>query len=169
MNAANLIGRLMYDQRIQRGLTQEEVAEVLGIKQSTYANYESGNRLIPAKYVAKLSSRLNFNVSEIAELHPKLDSEHYLAQFADYDEEPIIIQGKGVVVAVPINPHLQQNPIISYLASEGYNLIINDPPEDYLSIRTEDYEMSLSQKELETLKKNVTNYIEFELYKKRNQ
>lgn len=169
MSVAKLIGRLAYDQRIQRGLTQEAVAEALGIKQSTYANYESGNRLMPAKYVAKLSSRLNFNVSEIAELHPKLDSEHYLAQFEDYDEDPIVLQSKGIVVATPVELHLQQNPIISYLASEGYNLIINEPPEDYLSIRTEQYDMSITQKELEELKKNVTNYIEFELYKKRNQ
>ena len=50
----------MYYQRLKdlredRDMTQKEVAAVLGIDQRVYSNYETGNREIPARFVAALA------------------------------------------------------------------------------------------------------------------
>ncbi|MBI9011247.1 MAG: helix-turn-helix transcriptional regulator [Clostridiales bacterium] len=166
MEIEKQIGQYLHEQRTMRHHTQAMVAKALGINQSTYANYESGSRLFPAKYVSRLSTRLNFDIDRIVELHPKIDPNFFLV---DYDEEPIVIQGKGIAVAVPIDSQLRVNPVISYMATEGYNISIQESVDEYVVIKTDSYEMSLSQKELQKLNKNVTDFIEFELYKKRNQ
>lgn len=40
--------------REDRDLTQSEVAQIIGCKQNTYAQYESGKRQIPTEVVKKL-------------------------------------------------------------------------------------------------------------------
>ncbi len=43
------------DLRIDHDLVQKQVADVLGIDQRIYSNYETGKRDIPTRFVIKLS------------------------------------------------------------------------------------------------------------------
>ncbi len=167
MEIAKQIGKIIQNQRTKKHYTQEHVAEALGLKQSTYANYESGNRLLPAKYVSELSQKLRFDVSEINQLHPKI-SVNYIPMYTD-DDHVIVIQSDSVATATPVNPAISINPIVPYMASQGYDFSISEPEADYLYVKTTDYELGLSRDEINELNKNVKDYIEFELYKKRNR
>ena len=48
--------------RIQNGLSQEKVAHVIGDKQSTYWNYESGNSIIPISKLYLLAKFYNISI-----------------------------------------------------------------------------------------------------------
>lgn len=51
--------------RIKAGLTQEQTAEILDIATSTYNQYETGKRNIPAEAVDKLKKVLSIEDGEI--------------------------------------------------------------------------------------------------------
>lgn len=52
--------------RVQKGLTQSEIASIIGISQSSYAMIESGQRLNPRREVQKnLSKFFERTVDEI--------------------------------------------------------------------------------------------------------
>ena len=48
--------------RGDKDLKQKEVAEVLGIKQQQYSEYEIGKRLIPINYLYKLAEYYNTSI-----------------------------------------------------------------------------------------------------------
>ncbi len=48
--------------REDKDLKQKEVAEVLGIKQQQYSEYEIGKRLIPINYLYKLAEYYNTSI-----------------------------------------------------------------------------------------------------------
>lgn len=50
------------EMRIQNGLSQEKVAHVIGDKQSTYWNYESGNSIIPISKLYLLAKFYNISI-----------------------------------------------------------------------------------------------------------
>ena len=43
------------DLRDDNDLTQQQIAEVLGIDQRVYSNYETGKRAIPTKFIVRLA------------------------------------------------------------------------------------------------------------------
>ncbi len=47
--------RRLKDLRVDNDLVQKQVADVLGIDQRVYSNYETGKREIPTRYVIKLA------------------------------------------------------------------------------------------------------------------
>lgn len=47
--------RRLKDLRIDNDLVQKEVADLLGIDQRVYSNYETGKREIPTRFVIKLA------------------------------------------------------------------------------------------------------------------
>ena len=47
--------RRLKDLRIDNDLVQKQVADLLGIDQRVYSNYETGTREIPARFVIKLA------------------------------------------------------------------------------------------------------------------
>ena len=51
--------------RKQRGYTQAELANKLGISRSTYANYESGNRSPDFETLERISDILNCTLDEL--------------------------------------------------------------------------------------------------------
>lgn len=50
------------EMRIQNGLSQEKVAHIIGDKQSTYWNYESGNSIIPISKLYLLAKFYNISI-----------------------------------------------------------------------------------------------------------
>lgn len=48
--------------RIQKGFSQEKVARIIGDKQSTYWNYESGNSIIPISKLYLLAKFYNISI-----------------------------------------------------------------------------------------------------------
>lgn len=54
--------------RVDRGLTQREVAEVLHVKQNTYSQYEIGVLNYPLEVVIRLAEYYNVSVDYLAGL-----------------------------------------------------------------------------------------------------
>lgn len=59
------LGARIVSARKSRDLTQQEMAERLGIAQQTYAQYESGIRRIPASMLPKLAQDLGLSLDEL--------------------------------------------------------------------------------------------------------
>ncbi len=63
--------------REDRDLLQKDVAQVLGIKQQQYSEYEIGKRVIPIEYLSKLADFYNVSIdyilskTDISEPYPK--------------------------------------------------------------------------------------------------
>ena len=51
--------------RIKRGYTQEQIAELLNIKQNTYSNKENGKRTFTIEEIRKLKRILNTTYDEL--------------------------------------------------------------------------------------------------------
>ncbi|WP_256595064.1 helix-turn-helix domain-containing protein [Pseudomonas sp. S5D5] len=56
------IGARLRQQRAQAGLTQDQIAEHLGVSKRTQGNYESGASDAPASYLSMAASLLGFDV-----------------------------------------------------------------------------------------------------------
>ncbi|YAV88725.1 helix-turn-helix domain-containing protein [Pseudomonas sp. CF10PS3] len=56
------IGARLRQQRAQAGLTQDQLAEHLGVSKRTQGNYESGASDAPASYLSMAASMLGFDV-----------------------------------------------------------------------------------------------------------
>lgn len=54
--------------RIDRGLTQEDVAKLLNVKQNTYCQYETGVLNYPLDLVVKLAEHYNVSVDYLVGL-----------------------------------------------------------------------------------------------------
>lgn len=57
------------DLRIQAGKTVEEIAEVLNVANSTYYNYETGQRRLPIEFVLELSKYYDCSAEEVILAH----------------------------------------------------------------------------------------------------
>ena len=53
------------EHRIKRGYTQEQIAELLNIKQNTYRNKENGKRAFTIEEIKKLKRILNTTYDEL--------------------------------------------------------------------------------------------------------
>ena len=64
----------MKDLRKKKGLTQTELASLLGIKQSTVAMWENGKSLPGTNTLIRLADILAVDVRTLAESFPKLNN-----------------------------------------------------------------------------------------------
>ena len=62
MTLSEEIGARLRQQRAQAGLTQDQLAEHLGVSKRTQGNYESGASDPPASYLSIAASALGFDV-----------------------------------------------------------------------------------------------------------
>jgi transcriptional regulator with XRE-family HTH domain len=74
------IGSRLREERKKSGLTQDQVAEVLGISKRTQANYEAGSSDAPAWYLSKVMREPGFDV------HYILSGQHTTATEASLSE-----------------------------------------------------------------------------------
>ena len=65
MTLSEEIGARLRQLRAQAGLTQDQLAEKLGISKRTQGNYESGASDPPASYLSLAASELGFDVAFI--------------------------------------------------------------------------------------------------------
>lgn len=65
MTLSEQIGARLRQMRAQAGLTQDQLAEKLGISKRTQGNYESGASDAPASYLSVAARELGFDVSYI--------------------------------------------------------------------------------------------------------
>jgi transcriptional regulator with XRE-family HTH domain len=59
------LGARIAGARKARDLTQQQLADLLGIAQQTLAHYESGDRCFPASVLPKLAEKLGLTVNEL--------------------------------------------------------------------------------------------------------
>ena len=62
-----IIGRNLCRFRNANNFTQEQVAEYLGIKRSTYSNYELGEREMPFELLERVADLLGCDLSALME------------------------------------------------------------------------------------------------------
>lgn len=65
MTLSEEIGARLRELRVGAGLTQDQLAEKLGVSKRTQGNYESGASDAPASYLSLANSLLDFDVSYI--------------------------------------------------------------------------------------------------------
>jgi len=56
------------DIREDNNLTQNQIAQVLNMKQQQYSRYENGTNEIPFEYIIKLAKYYNVSIDYLAEL-----------------------------------------------------------------------------------------------------
>lgn len=64
-------GKFVADLRAQHNLSQIDAAKALGIPQTTYANYELGQRKIPLSLIIKLTKLLDFDFNSFVNTKPE--------------------------------------------------------------------------------------------------
>ena len=57
------------EKRVQKGLTQKEIAEFLGVPTETYSNWERGSRKLPSYQVLKLAKFYKCSAEDILGSH----------------------------------------------------------------------------------------------------
>ena len=68
------LGRVLAKARQDAGLSQLQVANLLGVDYKTISAYEKGRRRIPGIYLLKLAKKLNVSLDKILGLEfPKID------------------------------------------------------------------------------------------------
>jgi transcriptional regulator with XRE-family HTH domain len=67
MSAAKTPGEIFKEARLQKGLTQLQVAEAAGINANTYAKIERGEQVPTLMTMKNIAKTLNINVSSIIE------------------------------------------------------------------------------------------------------
>ena len=58
-----LTPKILLDQRIKKGMTQEEVAKAIGVSQRSYSNYEKGTRNPKIDKIIKLAQLLEIKLT----------------------------------------------------------------------------------------------------------
>lgn len=71
-----MFGSYIRMRREQLNLTQEDVAESLGLSRSVYSRYEKGDRTVSPDTIFKLQKLLNFSVDDFFKLYEKWEGEH---------------------------------------------------------------------------------------------
>lgn len=98
------IGTNIKNIRLDRGYTQKEVAEMLGIPYSTYSNYENNNREPNFETIKQITEILDTSVDEILyaqyNISAAYDVAQYLFKLAGY---VIYDTGDGLFTAIEAN------------------------------------------------------------------
>lgn len=82
-------------ERLVRGLTQEEMASLLGLKRSTYSLYESGKRVISDSALQRIAAMLNISYYELSEndsVESLLHAQESLSHSLQRDLEVIVYE-----------------------------------------------------------------------------
>ena len=75
--------------REQKGLTQKDVAEIIGVAKSTYSLYESGSREPNVQTIKKIADTLNVSADVLLGLEdPQTLTSHF--NFDDFTPEELI-------------------------------------------------------------------------------
>lgn len=78
------VGATIREARLQKGLTQQELGDMLGVSKPTVAKWESGMTInIPRKHQAKLAEILGLSADYLIGTEP-VDPEELAANLADY-------------------------------------------------------------------------------------
>lgn len=63
-----IFGTKLKELRKEDKITQEELAEKMGVSKTTIVNYENGNRKVPLEMVVKISRYFNVTVDSLLDL-----------------------------------------------------------------------------------------------------
>ncbi len=75
-----LFGKRLRELRIQKGLTQEKMAEYIGIKPENYSRIENGLSFPKPENIVKISKVLNVEIAELFQFSQLSDYTHILEQ-----------------------------------------------------------------------------------------
>ena len=73
-------GKMISEMRMKLGLSQDEVAERLGIKKSTYGNYERAERKIPLPELITMSKFYGFSIDDFINEEKNIEWEDQLSR-----------------------------------------------------------------------------------------
>lgn len=71
------IGKNIHKFRKQKGLTQSELAEILGVKNTTVSNWETGDNNPPADLLGNICDALGISATELLGLKHSKDEFNY--------------------------------------------------------------------------------------------
>jgi len=95
------LGNIIIKKRLEKGLSQSELAKLIGTKQANISRIESGNANPTLKQIQKLADILDFKVNFLnLSIKPDLLSENYNKEFLKsikfyYNEKLLEVVGKA--------------------------------------------------------------------------
>lgn len=146
--------------RKEKKIKQKDLADFLGIKLSTYANYENNHRAIPSAYLKDIATYLGVDLND-------------LLGDPIYKELPHNPQQHYIVVPTQINDYTfgkqkSITPLYTYLTSEGFDVsLCKEDDENRIEIKDNDnHKVTFTDKEFSAFNRSIVDYIKYELYKK---
>lgn len=137
--------------RLEKKLTQKELAQHLGIDRSTYANYEAGKRKLDSETMLKISNYLNVNLDyllgkdtfkslEFKDLNLKLNDVGAWLEYDDLQNQHNIILTNLINMNLSIDDYLNNDTLhpeiiaCIYLSDEELRKL-NDSLNDFLKFK----------------------------------
>lgn len=146
--------------RNEKKIKQKDLADFLGIKLSTYANYENNHRAIPSAYLKDIATYLGVDLNDLLG--------------STFDKEGASIPQQGfIIVPTQINEYKFSKqksitPLYTYLTSEGFDVsLCKEEDENRIEIKDDDNNtVTFNNKEFNEFNRSIVEYIKYELYKK---
>ncbi|MBP3421500.1 MAG: helix-turn-helix transcriptional regulator [Lachnospiraceae bacterium] len=104
------INRILLNLRENHNLKQKDVANMLGISQQTYSNYELGKRELPLHHMIPLAEFYNISLDELFELKIRSDREKSSEEFANG------VTMKHLIYDLTLLSPSQKSELLAYLA-----------------------------------------------------
>lgn len=104
------INRILLNLRENHNLKQKDVANILGISQQTYSNYELGKRELPLHHMIPLAEFYNISLDELFELKIRSDREKSSEEFANG------VTMKHLIYDLTLLSPSQKSELLAYLA-----------------------------------------------------
>ncbi len=104
------ISRILLNLRENHNLKQKEVANILGISQQTYSNYELGKRELPLHHMIPLAEFYNISLDELFELNIHSNQANASEEFADG------VTMKRLIYDLTFLTPSQRSELLAYLA-----------------------------------------------------
>lgn len=155
MKNESKLAEIIKTHRKRKGIKQKDFAERLGMKVSTYSNYENGFRPFPNEILQQIADELDIDVKNLlyyapvsAQLYLTIPTEDSVNKFKEAFEQPMPSLG-------------------FYLQSEGRKVEFVKGDAIYMKVESdENVTISFTKEEFEEFNAAVSNYIQFELFKR---
>lgn len=86
------IGKMIAEERMKKGYSQEDLAELIGCQPNSISRWENGETTMKIDVLQKIAEALDVSADKILGLSIQRDDENYLFEYLMTDKEKIMIK-----------------------------------------------------------------------------
>lgn len=86
------IGRIIAEERMKKGYSQEDLAELIGCQPNSISRWENGETTMKIDVLQKIATALDVSADKILGLSIQRDEEKYLFEYIMTDKEKMMIK-----------------------------------------------------------------------------